>query len=160
MRPKGKRIPPVSANSSANMVFTKNPTPKNQLRGVRPIVITSYSIHYTKLYEQHLRLGSKWDKQVAYFYNAPWKEQNLDSLKTAETCYNAALYYWNEAKIWAEKANVREFKFLFLTDLQEWEDERERIGSGDLNYERTIGRELARLEKVRAAFLAMDENTY
>jgi len=113
-----------------------------------------------KLVEQHLRLGSKWDKQVAYFYNAPWKEQNLDSLKTAETCYNAALYYWNEAKIWAEKANVREFKFLFLTDLQEWEDERERIGSGDLNYERTIGRELARLEKVRAAFLAMDENTY
>ena len=82
-----------------------------------------------KLVEQHLRLGSKWDKQVAYFYNAPWKEQNLDSLKTAETCYNAALYYWNEAKIWAEKANVREFKFLFLMDLQSWEDERERIAT-------------------------------
>lgn len=113
-----------------------------------------------KLVEQHLRLGSKWDKQVAYFYNAPWKEQNLESLETAETCYNTALYYWNEAKLWAEKANMRKFRFLFLTDLQYWEDERERISTGSLNYERTIGRELARLEKVRADFLAMDENTY
>lgn len=113
-----------------------------------------------KLVEQHLRLGSKWDKQTAYFYNAPWKEQNLDSLNTAESCYNTALYYWNEAKIWAEKANVREFRFLFLTDLQNWEDERERIAAGELNYERTIGRELARLQKVRSDFLAMDENTY
>lgn len=113
-----------------------------------------------KLVEQHLRLGSKWDKQVAYFYNAPWKEQNLDSLETAETCYKTALYYWNEAKLWAEKANMRKFRFLFLTDLQNWEDERERIATGSLNYERTIGRELARLEKVRADFLAMDENTY
>jgi hypothetical protein len=113
-----------------------------------------------KLVEQHLRLGSKWDKQAAYFYNAPWKEQNLDSLKTAETCYNAARYYWNEAKLWAEKANVREFKFLFLLDLQPWEDERERIADGSLDYDRTISRELARLEKVRSDFLAMDKNTY
>jgi len=113
-----------------------------------------------KLVEQHLRLGSKWDKQVAYFFNAPWKEQNLDSLKTAETCYQTGLYYWNEAKLWAEKANVREFRFLFLLDLQSWEDERERIATGKLDYERTINRELARLEKVRADFLAMNKNTY
>lgn len=113
-----------------------------------------------KLVEQHLRLGSKWDKQTAYFYNAPWKEQNLDSLKTAEACYKTGLYYWNEAKLWAEKANIREFRFLFLLDLQAWEDEREKIANGKLDYERTIGREMARLEKVRATFLAMDENTY
>jgi len=113
-----------------------------------------------KLTEQHLRLGSKWDKQVAYFYNAPWKKQNLESLENARTCYNAALVYWNEAKIWAEKANAREFRFLFLTDLQSWEDERERIATGSFDYSRTIGRELARLEKVRRDFLAMDENTY
>ena len=85
----------------------------------------------------------------------PWKTQNIESLKTAETCYNTALVYWKEAKIWAEKANVREFRFLFLTDLQSWEDERERIGTGDLDYERTITRELARLDKVRADFLAI-----
>lgn len=113
-----------------------------------------------KLVEQHLRLGSKWDKQVAYFYNAPWKAQNLDSLKTAETCYETARFYWNEAKLWAEKANAREFKFLFLQDLQNWEDERYRIETGSLDYDRTISRELARLSKVRSDFLAMDENTY
>ncbi len=113
-----------------------------------------------KLVEQHLRLGSKWDKQAAYFYNAPWKEQNIDSLNTAETCYKTALYYWEEAKLWAEKANVQRFAFLFLTDLQFWEDERERIANGKLDYARTIGRELERLERVRAEFLAMDENTY
>ncbi len=113
-----------------------------------------------KLVEQHLRLGSKWDKQVAYFYNAPWKTQNLDSLTTAETCYKTAETYWVEARQWAEKANVREFKFLFLTDLQSWEDERQKIADGTLDYERTIQRELARLEKVRQGFLAMNDNTY
>ncbi|HKL85688.1 MAG TPA: hypothetical protein VJ861_05095 [Treponemataceae bacterium] len=113
-----------------------------------------------KMVEQHLRLGSKWDKQIAYFYNAPWKAQNIESLSTAEVCYNTGLYYWKEAKIWAEKANVKEFRFLFLTDLQSWEDEREKISNGKLDYNRTIERELARLEKVRSEFLAMDSNTY
>ncbi len=113
-----------------------------------------------KMTEQHLRLGSKWDKKVAYFYNAPWKEQNLESLDTAELCYRTALFYWKEAILWAEKAQIKEFRFLFLLDLQSWEDERERIATGELNYERTISRELGRLEKVRQDFLAMDENTY
>jgi len=43
-----------------------------------------------KLIEQHLALGSKFDKRVAYFFNAPWKDENLDSLKTAESAYRAA----------------------------------------------------------------------
>ena len=110
-----------------------------------------------KMVEQHLRLGMKYDKQVAYFYNAPWKEQNIESLKMAEDCYNTALFYWNEAALWAEKANVRKFQFLFLTDLQYWEDERERIAQKKLNYERTITRELTRLAKVRAEFTQMEE---
>ena len=110
-----------------------------------------------KMVEQHLRLGMKYDKQVAYFYNAPWKEQNIESLKMAEDCYNTALFYWKEAALWAEKANVRKFQFLFLTDLQYWEDERERITQKKLNYERTITRELDRLAKVRAEFMQMEE---
>lgn len=113
-----------------------------------------------KLVEQHIRLGLKWDKQVAYFYNAPWKRQNLESLQTAETCYATALRYWLEAKLWAERANEKQFRFLYIDGLQAWEDEREGILRGTLDYERTIGRELARLSKVRADFLAMDENTY
>ena len=113
-----------------------------------------------KLSEQHLRLGVKWDKQVAYLYNAPWKEQNLECLEKAEICYNAAEKYWQEALLWAEKANQKKFQFLFLTDVQNWEDDAFKIKEGKLDYGKTISRELMRLEKVRADFEAMDENTY
>ena len=113
-----------------------------------------------KLTEQHLRLGNRFDKQTAYFYNYPWKEQNIDSLGKAEGFYKAALVYWNEAKQWAEKANVKEFRFLFLNELPGWEDEREKIAVGTLNYERTINRELRRLEKVRRDFMNMTDTEY
>ncbi len=109
-----------------------------------------------KMVEQHLRLGSKFDKQAAYFYNSPWKEQNIESLGKAEEFYKIALTYWNEAKLWAEKANIKQFQFLFLEDLQSWEDERARIADGSLNYEKTINRELRRLSKVREEFMNMD----
>lgn len=67
-----------------------------------------------KLIEQYLYLGNKWNKRNAYFYNAPWKEQNLESLETAETCYRTALYYWQEANEWAAKARDRRFRFMNL----------------------------------------------
>ena len=113
-----------------------------------------------KLIEQHMRLGRTWDKKVAYFYDAPWKEEYLRDLETAESCYRAGLYYWTEAKIWAEKANQSKFKFLYLTGIQNWEDESYRIDRGELNYEKILNRELARLQKVKESFVAMDENTY
>lgn len=110
-----------------------------------------------KLIEQHMRLGRVYDKQVAHFYDAPWKEQYLENLNKAKSCYEAGLYYWQEARLWAEKANTGKFKFLFLTDIQNWEDERERIGTGNLDYEKILGRELARLNKVIDDFEKMDE---
>lgn len=113
-----------------------------------------------KLIEQHMRLGRTWDKKIAYFYDAPWKEEYLRDLETAESCYRAGLYYWTEAKIWAEKANQSKFKFLYLTGIQNWEDESYRIDRGELNYEKILNRELARLQKVKESFVAMDENTY
>jgi hypothetical protein len=113
-----------------------------------------------KLIEQHLLLGNKWNKRHAYFYNAPWKAQNLDSLETAETCYSAALYYWQDAKEWAEKARERRFRFITLERVQFWEDEAFRMESGSLDYEKTINRELALLQKVREEFERMDGTTY
>ena len=111
-----------------------------------------------KIIEQHLQLGSMFDKQVAYFYNAPWKQENLESLETAETAYRAALAYWNSAKDWAAKAqNIR---WIYLPEVQFWDDESHRILSGELDYERIIKTELSRLQKVREAFQAMDESTY
>lgn len=110
-----------------------------------------------KLIEQHMRLGRVYDKQVAHFYDAPWKDQYLENLNKAKSCYEAGLYYWQEAKLWAEKANTGKFKFLFLTDIQNWEDERERIGNGKLDYDKILNRELTRLNKVIDNFEKMDE---
>jgi len=111
-----------------------------------------------KLIEQHLYLGAKFDKRVAYFYNAPWKKENLESLKIAETAYKAALSYWKTAREWALKAE--DIRFLYLPDVQFMEDEAFRIKDGQLDYARIIGRQLARLEKVRTDFEAMDEASY
>jgi hypothetical protein len=113
-----------------------------------------------KLAEQHLRLGKTWDIRVARFYDAPWKDAYLRDLETAESCYRVGLYYWTEAKVWAEKANDSKFRFLFLEGVQNWEDERVRIENGKLDYEKIIQRELKRVETLKETFVAMDENTY
>ena len=113
-----------------------------------------------KLIEQYLYLGNKWNKRNAYFYNAPWKEQNLESLETAETCFRTALYYWKDAREWAEKSLDRRFRWINLKNIQFWEDEAGKIEAGSLDYEKLVGRELALLQSVREKFRAMDENTY
>jgi len=116
-----------------------------------------FTMHiYIKMIEQYLFLGNKWNKRNAYFYNAPWKEQNLKSLETAETCYRTALYYWEEALSWAQKANERRFRWIDLPRVQFWQDEAFRIENGTLNYGRTIRRELDFLQKVREKFQEMD----
>ncbi|MDR2177977.1 MAG: hypothetical protein LBP20_08065 [Treponema sp.] len=115
---------------------------------------------YLKLIEQYLYLGNKWNKRNAYFYNAPWKEQNLESLGTAETCYRAALSYWKDALEWAAKSRDSRFRWINLQRVQHWEDDVLRIDEGDLNYEAIINRELALLQQIREKFQAMDENTY
>ena len=105
-----------------------------------------------KLAEQYLFLGNKWNKRNAYFYNAPWKDENLESLKTAETCFRTALYYWDEALTWAEKLNDRKFRYIHLPRVQFWEDEVSRIEDKKLNYAKTINRELSLLQSVREKF--------
>jgi len=108
-----------------------------------------------KLAEQYLFLGNKWNKRNAYFYNAPWKEENLESLETAETCFRTALYYWDEALIWAEKLKEKKFRYINLQRIQFWEDEAGRIEDKKLNYGKTINRELTLLKNVREKFRAM-----
>ena len=113
-----------------------------------------------KLIEQHLRLGRTYDKKVAYFYDAPWKDEYIRNLEKAVSCYKASLSYWMEALQWAEKANAPGFKFLFMTEMQNWEDERERIKTGELDYGKMLSREIGRVEKVKADFLAMESKNY
>jgi hypothetical protein len=113
-----------------------------------------------KLIEQYLYLGNKWNKRNAYFYNAPWKEQNLESLETAETCFRTARYYWDSAQEWAGKALDLRFRWINLKNVQFWEDEAGRIEDQSLDYEKIINRELTLLQGIREKFQAMDENTY
>ena len=119
-----------------------------------------FNMHiYIKLIEQYMFLGNKWNKRNAYFYNAPWRDQNIESLEIAEGCFRTALFYWDEVLGWAEKANERRFRWIHLEGVQFWEDEAFRIESGTLNYRRTVERELASLQRVRERFEAM-ENSY
>jgi len=111
---------------------------------------------YLKLIEQYLFLGNKWNKRNAYFYNAPFRDQNLESLEIAETCYRTALYYWDHAVEWAEKANERRFRWIDLPRIQFWQDQAFRIENRSLNYGRTIRRELEFLQRVRERFEAME----
>jgi hypothetical protein len=105
-----------------------------------------------------LTLGSKFDKRVAYFYNAPWKRQNLESLQTAEQVYRSAIGYWEEARGWSAKAwGLRD---VHLAQIQEWEDESFRIETGDLDYRDIIDDQLARVARVRAEFEKMGPGTY
>ena len=113
-----------------------------------------------KLIEQHLRMARIYDKKVAYFYDAPWKDEYLRNLKQAKSYYEAGYYYWREAKLWAEKANTSKFNFLYITDLQNWEDERERIVTEELDYKAILDRELTRLNKVIADLESMTEKKY
>jgi hypothetical protein len=118
-----------------------------------------FSMHINlKLTELYLRWGSKYNKFQAYFYNYPWKEDNLESLAIAESLFEQARYYWSEAQRWSERAV--DFRWLSLEEIQNWEDEHHRIVNGELDYGFIIDRHLRRLRDVRAAFEAMDENTY
>ena len=118
-----------------------------------------FTMHvYLKLTELYLRWGSKFDKQVAYFYNFPWRNQNLKSLQRAEALYSHATIYWEEAKIWSDRAAG--LHWTYLEEIQNWHDEHWRIEQGELNYQTIIDRQLTRLERVRATFEAMNEDTY
>ncbi|MDR0908953.1 MAG: hypothetical protein LBM77_04220 [Spirochaetaceae bacterium] len=120
-----------------------------------------FNMHlYLKMTDQHIALGNGYNKFAAYFYNAPWKEQNLDSLKTAENCYNMALYYWNLALEASKKAQDPKFRWLNLDNAHYWQEEATQIETGKLNYGRTIKRQLQQIADVRAAFQNMDKNTY
>ncbi len=113
-----------------------------------------------RLIDSYIQLGNKYNKRNAYFYNYPWKQSNLESLETAEECYRYALNFWEDAVEWSGKASEPDFAWMFIDEIQYWEDESYRIQTGDLNYGKTLARELDRLQQVREQFLDMDENTY
>ena len=118
-----------------------------------------FSMHVNlKLISSYLTLASKYDKRVAYFYNYPWKRQNLESLDKAEAAYKVAYGYWERAKEWSAKAWA--LRAIHLDRIEEWETENFRIETGDLDYRDIIDAQLARVAKVRADFQKMGTTTY
>jgi len=111
-----------------------------------------------KLAQLYLQWGGQYMKWTAYFYNAPWQRQNLESLETAERLMKQARYYWGEAQQWSQKAAP--MMYINLEEIQNWEDEHYRIRTGTLDYDVIIDRHLERIEEVRGVFLSMDETTY
>lgn len=111
-----------------------------------------------KLTELYLAWANRFNKQEAYFYNYPWTDLNLESLERAEDLFHYALLYWDEAKVWSQRAF--EMRTVELEQVQDWVDQSYRIETGDLDYERIINRHLERLYNVREDFMDMDANTY
>ncbi len=118
-----------------------------------------FSMHVNiKLAELYLRWGAQYFKWNAYFYNAPWQQENLRSLERADILFRSARPYWEEAQRWSQE--VAGHTFIHLEEIQAWEDEHARIRTGSLDYGAIIDRHLERLEAVRGTFEAMDASTY
>jgi hypothetical protein len=139
----------------------------NPLYALAPIKDTTQWERYRDLFSMHvslkliysfLSLGSKYDKMTAYFYNYPWKRQNLESLDKAEQAYRVAYGYWQKAKEWSAKAWA--MRGTHLDHIEDWETENFRVETGDLDYQAIIDVQLARVAKVRADLQKMDKNTY
>lgn len=107
-----------------------------------------------KMVEQYRILASLYDKRVAYFYNYPWREANLKSLELAEIAYRNAVYYWGEAKKWSDEA--AKTSWLFLENIDFWQDQSFRIQEGDLDYGAYLKMDMDRLTQVRREFEEMD----
>lgn len=113
-----------------------------------------------KLADSFLQLAKGLDKEKAYFYNAPWRDYNIKSLNEAEMYYLEAKKHWIDAVEWSSLASDEKFMFLFIEEIQHFEDESYMIQTGELDYNKIINKHLKRLRRVRKEFEEMDENTY
>jgi hypothetical protein len=113
------------------------------------------NLHLTN---QYLGWAAGYVKSDAFYFNYPWREDNLESLERAESLFEMALYYWNEAVSWSDLA--AEYRWMDLEEVQFWADQSYRIQNGELDYGAIIGRHQERLEQVRAEFEVMDRNTF
>jgi hypothetical protein len=111
-----------------------------------------------ELVAQYRLLAAEYDKRVAYFFNAPWRQSNLESLRYAESYYEAAYHYWDEALYWS--ALAWELRHLHLEEVHAWADDNWRIEQYELDYGEILQDDLDRLAEVRETFEAMDRDTY
>ena len=140
---------------------------RNPLYALARIETTSAWARYRELFRMHVNLemvklyrtiGAAYQKMRAYFYNYPWKRQNLESLDTAESYYRQGYYYWTQAEQHAMEAWTMRTEH--LEEIQAWETENYRVMTGDLNYKKILDADIRKIGKVRADFQAMGAGTY
>lgn len=110
--------------------------------------------------EEYRKQGSKFDKQKAYFYNQPYRHIILRSLEVALLNYKRALAHWPEVQKYANEVGKPQFRYIHFDSLYRWQEEAWRVRTKDLDYEKIINKDIARLEKVKKTLEEMDENTY
>jgi len=140
---------------------------RNPLYALGRVETAEQWARYRALFRMHVNLeliklyrtfGSKYQKVTAYFFNYPWKRQNLESLDTAETLYRQAYYYWSQARqVAAEAWTMRSQR---LEGLEAWVTEDFRIVTGALDYQKILDSDLRKIQKVRADFQSMGAGTY
>ena len=111
----------------------------------------------TKLY---LGWGKKYGREKVYFYNAPWKEENIASLQKAITLFEHAIIYWQKSLQYVKSIDDMNEFFMSLDAIHYWEDEYIRIKLQKLDYTVIIQRELQKAKNAIAEFEAMNETTY
>lgn len=133
------------------------------------------------LVKQYLGFAKGYMKFHAYFYNAPFRDMTIRSMKKARRLVEYAKVYWNETLKYVENIKNMNLPFFSLQKIQHWENDfyrivrRERaygvraealeyksvhLMNKTLDYGKIIERELQRIDDVMTAFQAMDENTY
>lgn len=110
------------------------------------------------LVDQYLQLSSRYTKYNAYFYNYPWKEENIESLMIARDILGTVRYYWQEALVFSSAA--WEQRIIENAGQSYWQDQNYRIETGLLNYTQIIDRHERRIDNNIRTFQEMDQNTY
>lgn len=140
----------------ANPLYALEPIENNeQWRRYRDL----FDMHISLLLvDQYLQLSSRYTKYNAYFYNYPWKEENIASLTIAREILAAARYYWQEAQTFSSAA--WEQRAIENAGKSYWKDQNYRIEAGLLNYAQIIDRHEQRIDNNIRTFQEMDQATY
>lgn len=86
------------------------------------------------LLRDHLTIAGLYDKHQMKYYNLDFAKDISESIEIAEKFYRDAIPYWKEAVKHAKAAS----RIKITTDLGYMENERYRIISGDLDYDKII----------------------
>ena len=133
---------------------------------IQALVISKKPVEYQKyqlLIRMHLNylmtknavyLGARYDKHEPRWFNKPYKKEILESLEIARYYYLTALRSWQEVLKYKKELQTPKFKFIHI-DLFFTEDMIVRIDSKDLNYERVVKRQLAKIEQTIDYFNAL-----